>query len=228
MPLLTDATPSEVTLSVSVPAPDAVRYWTAADGRPVGSEDRDSWLAARRSGVTATDCSKIVRRNGVPSLQRQGLLEKKAFGTADPEFWGYAHGREREPIIAAWVRDEFGIEHNDRLCAGEDPRHLATPDGIGSGVVAEIKTSVLALRQARSRYADQVQWQMHVTGAERCLFVVENRYTLERETAWIGRDEARLAVLVEHAGRFLADLDGLRARIAERERRMADRLAYSR
>ncbi|WP_158614099.1 YqaJ viral recombinase family protein [Cellulomonas sp. PhB143] len=200
-----------------------VRYCTGEDGLPVGSHDRAGWLAARRTGVTATDCTKIVRGDGTPSVQRAGLLEKKVFGAPDREFWGYAHGREREPVIAAWVREEYGIEPNALLCAGADARHLATPDGIGAGVVAEIKTSVLPLRRAMGRYRDQVQWQLHVTGAERSLFVVENRYTLEREVTWVERDEVRLAVLVDHADAFLDELAALRTEVAERRRRMAER-----
>ncbi|GII98117.1 hypothetical protein Slu03_04950 [Sediminihabitans luteus] len=198
-----------------------VRFRTGADGAPLGSHDRPAWLEARRAGVTATDCSKIVRRDGVPSAQRQGLLEKKVFGSSDPEFWGYAHGREREPVIAAWVEAEFGIAPNAFLCHGHDEAHLATPDGIGPDAVAEIKTSVLPLRAARGRYWDQLQWQMHVTGVERSLFVVENRYTLEREVEWVERDEGRLMMLVQHADEFLDDLATLRAQVAERARRMA-------
>lgn len=208
---------------VAQPAPVRIRYRCDADGTPIGSEDRDLWLAARRAGVTATDCARIVRQDGTPSAQRDALIERKVFGEGDAHSPAFAHGREREPVIAAWISQEWGIEPNAYLCVGETPGHLATPDGIGEDAVAEIKTSVHPLRTAVRRYRDQLQWQMHVTGADRSLFVVENRHSLEREVAWVPRDQARIAVLAEHANRFLTDLHALAAEVEERRIRMEER-----
>jgi len=64
---------------------------------------------------------------------------------------------------------------------------------------------------AARTYADQLQWQLHVTGCERVLFVVEHRHTMRRDFRWVGRDEARIALLAEHADAFLAELDARRA-----------------
>lgn len=205
------------------PAPVRIRYRCNDDGIPVGSDDRDVWLAARRAGVTATDCTRIVRQDGTPSVQRAALLERKVFGGADAHSAAFAHGREREPIIAAWITENWGIEPNALLCVGETDGHLATPDGIGEDAVAEIKTSVHPLRSAVRRYRDQLQWQLHVTGADRSLFVVENRHTLDREVCWVERDEARIGVLVEHADRFLTELHELSAEVEARRVRMAER-----
>ncbi|WP_052367131.1 YqaJ viral recombinase family protein [Paraoerskovia marina] len=205
------------------PSPVRVRFRCDDDGAPVGSDARDAWLAARRSGVTATDCTKIVRQDGTPSVQRAKLLERKVFGEADAHSAAFAHGREREPVIAAWITENWGIEPNALLCEGETSGHLATPDGIGEDAIAEIKTSVHPLRSAVRRYRDQLQWQLHVTGADRSLFVVEHRHTLEREVCWVTRDEQRIGVLVEHADRFLADLHELADEVEARRRRMAER-----
>lgn len=195
-----------------------VRYLHYRDQR-VTSDDPELWHLARRRGVTATDCAKIVRKNGTPSSQRMTLLAQKVYGLRGPDYSVYAHGREREPHIAAWVEAEFGIPHNANLCVGEDNRHMATPDGVGPEGICEIKTATQPLERAVRTYSDQLQWQMHVLHTERVLFVVENRHTLEREWRWVLRDEQRIAVLVEHADRFIAELEQRRA---ERERRLVD------
>ncbi|WP_229992837.1 YqaJ viral recombinase family protein [Arthrobacter sp. Bi26] len=187
-----------------------VTYLTDGAGRPVGSEDRDAWLRARRHGVTATDLKKIVKLNGDPSKQRPALLQQKLTGEEGPRFASFQHGIEREPVIAAWVAEEFGIFPNSFICVGSNARHLATPDGIGSDVVAEIKTSVKPLVATLSMYRDQLQWQLHVTRSERALFVVENRHSFEREHRWVYRDEARIGVLRDHADRFIEELDRVR------------------
>lgn len=187
-----------------------VTYLTDGAGRPVGSENRDAWLHARRHGVTATDLRKIVKLNGDPSKQRPALMQQKLTGEEGPRFAAFQHGIEREPVIAAWVAEEFGVLPNSFICVGSNARHLATPDGIGTDVVAEIKTSVKPLGATLSLYRDQLQWQLHVTRSERALFVVENRYSFEREHRWIYRDEARIGVLRKHADRFIEELDRVR------------------
>lgn len=60
-------------------------------------------------------------------------------------------------------------------------------------------------------YRDQLQWQLHVTGSERLLFVVENRHTLRKESMWVERDEYRIFILARHADAFLLEMDGRRA-----------------
>src|SRR5699024_3998248 len=82
---------------------------------------------------------------------------------------------------------------------------------LGEHSIAEIKTSVQDLDAAARTYANQLQWQLHVTGCERVLFVVEHRHTLRRDFRWIGRDAARIALLAEHEDAFLAEPDARRA-----------------
>lgn len=186
-----------------------VRFLTGLGGRSITSEFREEWLRARRTGVTATDCNKIVLKSGRPSTQRSALLEAKIYGEPPLNLAAFAHGIAREPVIAEWVWEEYGIVHNQAICTGTTRRHLATPDGIGDGVIAEIKTSGKPLDAAARTYSDQLQWQLHVTGSEQVLFVVENRETLKRETRWVERDEERIAMLAKHADLFLDELDGL-------------------
>lgn len=185
-------------------------YATSAHGAPISSDNRDEWLEARRWGVTATDVKKIVKLNGQPSIQRAGLLEKKLTGSPEREFAVFQHGRDREPIIAEWARQEFGVHHNQFLMCGQNSMHLATPDGIGEEFIVEIKTSVKEVLPTSKMYRDQLQWQLHVTDTERVLLIVENRYSLERETMWVHRNEERIRTLETHADQFLEELHSMR------------------
>lgn len=170
-----------------------------------------AWLRARLWGVSATDARRLVTANGQVSKQRVRLLAEKLSGGGRPRLPQFEHGIRREPVIAAWVHQRFGIAPSGLLCHGANSRHLATPDGIGEYSIAEIKTSVADLETTARTYADQLQWQLHVTGCERVLFVVEHRRTMRRDYRWVGRDEPRIAMLAEHADAFLAELDRERA-----------------
>lgn len=189
----------------------AYRFARTPSGSVISSADRVAWLRARLWGVTATDARRLLTSRGKVSKQRERLLAEKMSGRSLPRLPQFAHGIEREPVIAAWVHQRFGIAPSGALCMGADDRHLATPDGIGEHSIAEIKTSVADLDSAARTYADQLQWQLHVTGCERVLFVVEHRHTMRRDFRWVGRDETRIALLVEHANAFLAELDARRA-----------------
>lgn len=175
-------------------------------GNPISSENRDEWLDARRWGVTATEAGKIVKLNGEPSVQRGRLLEQKLLNLAYVEYSSFQHGREREPVIAAWAQQEFGVTPNKFLFRGSNPLHLATPDGIADGFIAEIKTSVKDLTATSKMYRDQLQWQLHVTNSERVLLIVEDRHSFERGHLWIERNESRIATLAHHADLFLEEL----------------------
>ena len=184
-----------------------ISFVVTSDGQEVSSANRSVWLDARLTGVTATDARKLVLLTGAPSRQRPSLLNQKLSGDEGPLLQSFAHGREREVAIAAWVEGQFGIRPNDKLCHGVNPRHLATPDGIGDSDICEIKTSTKGLNATSATYRDQIQWQMHVTGADRVLFVVEHRYTAQLDWMWVDRDAARISTLVHHADSFLVDLD---------------------
>lgn len=192
------------------------RFARNPGGGVVSSADRVDWLRARLWGVTATDARRLVTSRGKVSKQRTRLLAEKLSGRTLPRLPQFAHGIEREPVIAQWVQQRFGIAPSGALCHGTNHRHLATPDGIGEHSIAEIKTSVADLDSTARTYADQLQWQLHVTGCERVLFVVEHRHTMRRDFRWVGRNEARIALLAEHADAFLAELDAARAAWVER------------
>jgi hypothetical protein len=188
-------------------------------------QDRDRWLAERRAGITATE----VRDLALGKLRAQDLIDLK-LGRKVDDFTGNAFtkwGKDREVVIAADLRG-VGIEPESRVFHHQtDSRHLASPDGIGVGfdeelLVSEIKTCGHALpigspELYEKGYLLQVQWVMHVTGAVRCLLVVEERISVAggfapgpRSADWVDRDEQVIAGLVELADGFLAELDAQR------------------
>ncbi|QOR69106.1 YqaJ viral recombinase family protein [Ruania alkalisoli] len=202
---------------------EGYRYVRTPAGDVVSSRNRVAWLRARLWGVTATDARRLVTTSGRVSKQRRRLLEAKLTGWEGPRLPQFEHGIRREAVIAAWVHQRFGIAPSSLLCAGRDPRHLATPDGIGEHSIAEIKTSVEDLDGAARTYADQLQWQLHVTGCDRVLFVVEHRDTLRRDFRWVERDEERIELLRTHANAFLNELDRARALLVAAGDRPVDR-----
>lgn len=178
-----------------------------------------AWLLARRAGVTATEVRDIVA--GRKSVARV-VAEKRSGGVVDlSRVPAVRHGVEREPVIAEWVERRFGILPSDTLYrAEENSGYLATPDGVGEVdgelCICEIKTSTHDVFPGSERYrswgyADQVQWQLFVTGVRKCLFVWEQHedfvpVALEPAYAWVVRDEARIGVLRAVADDVLAVL----------------------
>lgn len=191
--------------------------------------DRELWLAERAGGITATDLAGL--KTG--QKQQQDLIDLK-LGRKVDSFTGNQYtdwGKLREPVIAAALRGQ-GIEPESRVFHGEhNSRHLASPDGIGVDfddvvIVSEIKTAAYDLAPgspvlAKKGYVHQMQWAMHVTGAARCRFVVEERIPTawdsqsrpiefvpgELHEHWIERDDEAIAELIGIADAFLAELD---------------------
>lgn len=91
-------------------------------------DSRAAWLAFRANGITATE----VRDWGIGSRRRE-ILAAKVSGTVKDidHLPAVHHGNIREPVIAAWAAERFGITPCDAVYAhAEHPRHLASPDGI--------------------------------------------------------------------------------------------------
>lgn len=211
--------------------------------------DEAAWHATRQLGITATQVRDLLK-NGA-KYRRELLAIKRGERTDD--FAGNRYtdwGNLREAALAP-VLYEAGIVPESRVfLAADNPRFLASPDGVGvepiSGdiVLAEIKTTKHDLTPYGEHfnatgYYTQMQWQMHVMGAARTLFVWERHDdnwpepTPETPRAvWIERDDDHIAQLVEVAADFLAELDGDATPITERElqriRVQADAMAYHR
>lgn len=111
----------------------------------VSSDDREAWHEQRRQGVTATQVRDLASGRG--GVRRKIMIEKLTGEHDDLTGNKYIdRGNAREDHIAAWIEENFDLLPSRRVFAGENPRHLATPDGISADIVndrltAEVKTS---------------------------------------------------------------------------------------
>lgn len=168
------------------------------------SQTKDLWLAARDRGVTATQVAKASTPAGMKEVLAQienpTPIEANAFMS-----WG----TEREAHIAHVVKDRFGILPNDWLLCADGAGNewqMATPDGLSLDhtVIGEYKTSGKPLDKVPANYMRQVQWQLYVTGAEKCLFAYELRLEgpegfvpgFDVETQWIERNDEMISELI--------------------------------
>jgi hypothetical protein len=164
--------------------------------------DRVAWLRARAAGITATDVARLSSLKGVEAVVADKRWGSRFSGNAYTE-----HGKEREPVIAAWVAATHGILPSSALFhAAANRAHLATPDGVGHDgdgrlVLAEIKTTSNRWRSIPRHYLRQVFWQQYVLGAERTLFVWERHDDFvpvhdEPECRWVDRDDDAIRGLI--------------------------------
>lgn len=173
----------------------------------VQSEHREEWIAARSTRVTATEVAEASTPGGFENvIANRGLSvdvnEMMQFGT------------DSEHSLMMWAKDQFGTLPNSWLIEGDDPQHGATPDGLSVDHVgiAEGKTTGKDWVVPPIKYRRQIQWQLHVTGAEWCELVwnlrviVNNEYRLgwfEPKHLRIVRDEKMIGELVMTAGMLL-------------------------
>lgn len=196
------------------------------EGRAGASDqDREAWLAMRRSGVTATEVRDIASGKKTVRDVVAVKLDPSLDSFSGNRFtdWGVL----REPEIAKYVREHYGIEPEHRVFhAADNPRYLASPDGVGIDftgalVVSEYKTTgkdMTAGGQAfiASGHRDQCLWVMRVIGAPECLYVWEERLDDGAggfkvgglHFQWIEYDAERVAQLEVIADRVLEALDG--------------------
>ncbi len=175
--------------------------------------DEQAWLEARRTGVTATEVATAATPAGFTAA-----LEQRRNPTPVEVNGFMAFGLLWEDWIADKVARTYQIYPNDFLIAGEDRRHLATPDGLSEShaAIGEYKTTGKdwgTVEKLPLKYKRQVQWQLHVTNAEFCLVAWLLRDVSpegEFVPAWfkpkfgiVFRDEDMIGKLVDVAGRLL-------------------------
>lgn len=171
------------------------------------SQTRDLWLAARDRGVTATQVAKA----STPAGMKEVLAQIENPTQVEPNAY-MDWGNEREAHIAHVVKERYGILSNDYLLCAEGAGNewmLATPDGlsIDHRFIGEYKTSGKPLDKVPANYMRQVQWQLHVSGAEKALFAYELRLEgpegfvpgFDVECQWIERNEEMITELIETA-----------------------------
>ena len=177
--------------------------------------DYEGWLNARRYGVTATQVATASTPAGFEKAAVDFLTEYREPDNAYMEF-----GRDWEPLMADFVQVEYGVDPNDWLIRGEQAHHLATPDGIGVNVIGEYKTTGKdwgTVEKLPVRYRRQIQWQLHVTGADACVVAwllrdeVDGRFVpawFEPKTGIVNRDEEMIQGLIVTADRLWRFVNG--------------------
>lgn len=187
--------------------------------RMVARSLTDEWYKARQYGVSATTVAKAASGPAGFDAELQRALFPEDNIVEDNAYMRF--GREWENWIVENLPAEYGIEPNDWLICGEGKNrwHLATPDGLNRdwSIIAEVKTTGKdwASGQPPIQYRRQVQWQLHVTGAQRCVFGWLLRAEADNGNfvpAWlepkhiiIERDEEMIKELIDVAQRFITD-----------------------
>ncbi|MFY9190199.1 MAG: YqaJ viral recombinase family protein [Lawsonella sp.] len=162
-------------------------------------KSRDRWLEVRRRGVTSTEAAALATgRKTVAALYKE-----KHYGSGFAGNLYTQWGNLMEPSLIDFLRQitkEHIVDNSDVWHAEFDKRFLSTPDGVGDGFVAEVKTTGrtwenmhdesipvrerFALNDVEHYYL-QVQDQMLVTGTSRCLFAwVKREVNEDCRVAW--------------------------------------------
>jgi putative phage-type endonuclease len=165
----------------------------------------EGWLRARRDGITATQVAKAATPAG---LEQAVVDYHEDFVEFENPYMTF--GKEMEPVVSRTVHTKYGILPNEWLIRhANHPHHLATPDGLSLDheLISEVKTTGQDWEDKAIpiQYRRQVQWQLHVTGAKRCLFAYMKRIEVdgvfapawfEPKCLWIERDEDMIGALI--------------------------------
>lgn len=184
----------------------------------VRSVDEIEWKRVRETGVSATTVAKAATPSGFAEI-----INERNNPTPFEDNAYMAFGRDNESWIVASLKDQFGIFANDWLIAADGYENrwmFATPDGLSLDheTIAEVKTTGKdwADTSVPIQYRRQVQWQLFVTGASRCVFAwvlrsqaADGRFVpawFEPKTVIIERDEKMIADLVQVAQQLQMEL----------------------
>ena len=134
---------------------------------------RDVWLAARREGITATDVVKIVGASAYGNALDVYLdkrLGEVDYAPSESAAWGLALEGN---VAAEWARRRGARIRRVGLMRNRiHPHHMASLDRLVMREHAPLECKTRNLFAADladgvpERVAIQVQWQMHVIGAE--------------------------------------------------------------
>lgn len=139
-------------------------------------DDREAWLEARRSVITATDIAAI---SGIHPYKSARLVfeEKKGLGTEKEPSEFMILGQKLEPVIAELFSERTGIEieKGDFVIHPEVSFFGCTPDYLSKDGEAVIECKWAGINSAQNfgepgtdsvpdQYVCQVMWQMIVTG----------------------------------------------------------------
>lgn len=175
----------------------------------IQARHKNDWLAARELGVTATTVAQAATDSGFKNLTES--WDHPAWeGNEYTDFGNWA-----ERYILEHAHRQHGILPSDWLIAGTDPTHLGTPDGLNLDhtLIAEAKTGGTIPKSVSREHRDQCLWNLHITEAERCLYLFQPRAIaadgsfymalIEPVTFWVERDENRISELRAVAERVM-------------------------
>lgn len=177
---------------------------------------RTVWMLERGEGVTASDVWRIARA-GIKA--RRTIVEQKMNGSTFRGNKATKAGHAREAALLDEAADRLAtLTPNGALWAAVDnDLHRATPDAIGVDrdgklVVVEVKSHEYGWDsdEIPVEHLAQMQWQIHVLGAEYAMYGFEVRDEDDMPPAdgatWIPvpRDDEMIAWLIERADDFIA------------------------
>lgn len=166
------------------------------------------WIAKREGRIGASDAAKFAKEESWPLYVAAKLA---------PPWQGSAYadwGNDREPVIL----EDHGYEQNHYMFTSLDnPRYVATPDGIRGTRLAQVKTTTKAFKTIPANYRRQVWWEQFVMGPEytESDFIwelheeINGVFTpmLDSVIVTIERDEAEIAKMERIARKVLIGLD---------------------
>lgn len=185
--------------------------YTNLHAHTIDTTNRLDWLKARQTHLTASEMPTIFDKTPVAMKK---LIDTKKQPPREVQTRAMEFGHEREPHIIAQLQKQFPdyhLEHNKLLFENNtNPFHAATPDGIGYTtegelINVEVKTTNKPRTEAPRDHIIQVQWALHVTGAQFCVYAWEHHKDYIPQdfgTQIIPRDEDLIAQLVECANQF--------------------------
>lgn len=206
------------------------------DARIVVPDDapRTVWMLERGEGVTASDVWRIARA-GIKA--RRTILEQKMNGSTFRGNKATKAGHAREAALLDEAAERLvTLTPNGALWASvENDLHRATPDAIGIDpdgalVVVEVKSHENGWKsdEIPVEHLAQMQWQIHVLGADYALYGFEVRDEDDMPpvdgATWIPvpRDDEMIVWLIERADDFIAwrdagcpDVDDLPADVTD-------------
>ncbi len=201
---------------------------------------REVWLEERGEGVTASE-SWAIARGGAQAWK--SILERKMNGSTFRGTKATRAGQAREAALLDEAADLPGIvaaAPNGALWGSpENTLHRATPDGfamdgLGKIAVVEVKSHAHGYKGGETippEHMAQMQWQMHVTGAQYAMYGSEVRDADDQPPAdgahWqrVACDEELIAYLAYRADAFIAWRDAGCPEIDELPADVADALA---
>ena len=172
----------------------------------------EEWLAWRRNGIGASDISVIMGSN--PYSTPYQLWEKKCgYRAEDVMNDAMKHGVAHEETARQWVNSQLKVNLKP-LCIEdiEAPYMRASLDGYdeNEGILCEIKCPVstqvldaaLKSQSVPSYWADQVQWQIMLSGAQRSVLAMWDYRTQSCILIEMYAEKSRIEEMREKAKEF--------------------------